>query len=1263
MCEYSKDIRSKTGTMWLQQRLKGLPGLLSSSWARRVLVVLLIFFIFYWYLSPDRYFKFPGFFREAGGAAGVCLQTDIKRWTAQVDLGEGIMSTPQATVSVPFVTGNGHILVDVDSNKLWVALSSQPGSAPVHLTEYSPIVRWQIYGKRSEAQAKMLWYRKGSVLSSWCILLDNSQSSRDCVIIREEHLVHRSRPNVYVQRVHINNPTDKAISVEASVESPSFRGVVEKMEDKEFVLSTGKVLTEKKETVLMAVGTKRLSTRFQVPSKSEHTENILSVIRTSELVEPSETDKTFGKLREDIRKITDAHTPSSHTVNTTLYYILSSSSAPLLESTLSTEEREKLEASLNYADHCFSGHATMHAENLWPERVSGAASLLQLVNLWTLTLQKRACKALVSAGSHGMMQAVTLSFGGLQFTENHLQFQAEPSVLHNSYSLRGLRYHRDRISLSVVSDSDGRPSLHVSVKPQDEEKPVKLYACEAGCINEPVELTSEPRGHVFPVLVTQPLTPLLYISTDLRHLQDLQHTLHVKAILAHDEHMAKQDPGLPFLFWFSVASLVALFHLFLFKLIYNEYCGPGAKPLFRSKEITPNFNIRLGVTQEKCLMSSLESMKKDCLASSTLSSTSLKGTLTKIHSRRHETREKLLAHSPEETEEDCNTCSCSCSSCNRTVRRILVACVISFLALFYSVGMDFSFSLDQWQITENCLTELTSCRIQATLRIITELQMMRNSCSFGESKLSDQKMLPTPERPELSTVSLICMGVEVDGLGQPCGEEFAEFCKQLQADFLSTPFVWIDSPTCSNETWIFTPAIEKILDLSGIRNLDIGLLKHSTQWTDLITLRFLVTFQELNYEWILNEDGPDIQYKWLQTLTTLIVLQDISENFQSCWMENVDQDLNLKDIFLFNSGSFMEKAQMFSLVLRNIQNCFLTKSTSDLKLKSRDVSSSITLKICLLTIACLIYPIVLLSFKQMTGWIQDYAQTLREKTEDLKKQRQLAEDLLHQMLPKSVASQLRKKRHVEAESYESTIGDAYMVVSGLPERNGDKHADEIAKMSLDLVAAVRQVSIPHMPNKRLQLRAGIHTGPCVAGIVGYKMPRYCLFGDTVNTASRMESTSLPQKVHVSSATYLALMKDNAYELQLRGEIEVKGKGKMNTYWLIGHKNYSVQNDSLVCHWNPNLSRKKKTPVGSNVSIANSAVTVQSVSERTTPVSQPEALYIPETSEVTMCVSAQVENTAVGFGTLGSMMGALQDDEKSNPQPHKETSLPGLVPHC
>lgn len=171
---------------------------------------------------------------------------------------------------------------------------------------------------------------------------------------------------------------------------------------------------------------------------------------------------------------------------------------------------------------------------------------------------------------------------GLQFTENHLQFQADPDVLHNSYALHGIRYKNDHINLAVLADTEGKPYLHVSVESRGQ--PVKIYACEAGCLDEPVELTSAPTGHTFSVMVTQPITPLLYISTDLTHLQDLRHTLHLKAILAHDEHMAQQDPGLPFLFWFSVASLITLFHLFLFKLIYNEYCGPGAKPLFRSKE-------------------------------------------------------------------------------------------------------------------------------------------------------------------------------------------------------------------------------------------------------------------------------------------------------------------------------------------------------------------------------------------------------------------------------------------------------------------------------------------------------------------------------------------------------------------------------------------------------------------------------------------------------------------------------------------------------
>ncbi|XP_033898313.3 uncharacterized protein KIAA2013 homolog isoform X2 [Acipenser ruthenus] len=606
--------------MWLQQRLKGLPGLLSSSWARRMLVGLLLFMIIYWYLSSDGLLRFLTSSGEPRGATGVCLQSQMQRWKPLVDRGEGVMVAPQGRASGPAVVGNGRLLVDVESNKLWVS-SSQPGASPVLLTEYPPLVVLKPAEVRSEGQAVMLWFRKGSVLSVRCLLMGPTQG--DCVTLREEFIAHRSRPSLYLQRIHISNPTDRPATFEVASLTMSFGSKflasVEKIEDQDIMLSTGRVLTEKKQIVLVVVATKKMGSRLQVAAKSEFAENVLSVVYTSDPIDSSKLEETLSRLRDgarremgdlmrmsvedlyqehqqswadlfisgvEMRKIMDAHTPSSDTVNTTLYYVLSTFTAPLLDKKISAEEREKLESSLNYADHCFSGHATMHAENLWPSQVSGVAHILQLVNLWNLTLQKRGCKALVAAGVHGVMQGMVLSFGGLQFTENHLQFQADPDVLHNSYSLRGLHYNKDSINLAVLLDTEGKPFLHLSVKPQD--KQVKLYACEAGCMNEPVELTSEVKGHVFPVMVTQPITPLLYISTDLTHLQDLRHTLHLKAILAHEEHMAKQDPGLPFLFWFSVASLITLFHLFLFKLIYNEYWGPGAKALFRSKVVNPS---------------------------------------------------------------------------------------------------------------------------------------------------------------------------------------------------------------------------------------------------------------------------------------------------------------------------------------------------------------------------------------------------------------------------------------------------------------------------------------------------------------------------------------------------------------------------------------------------------------------------------------------------------------------------------------------------
>ncbi|XP_036412758.1 guanylate cyclase soluble subunit beta-2-like [Colossoma macropomum] len=231
---------------------------------------------------------------------------------------------------------------------------------------------------------------------------------------------------------------------------------------------------------------------------------------------------------------------------------------------------------------------------------------------------------------------------------------------------------------------------------------------------------------------------------------------------------------------------------------------------------------------------------------------------------------------------------------------------------------------------------------------------------------------------------------------------------------------------------------------------------------------------------------------------------------------------------------------------------------------------------------------------ELSSQLERKKEQLRQLSQHLEQEKQKTENLLYAMLPKHVANQLKEGKKVEAGEFKEctilfsdvvtftnicsqcepiqivfmlnsmylrfdrlttvhnvykveTIGDAYMVVGGVP-IPVSSHAERVANFALGMIMAAKEVTNP-ITGGPIQIRVGLHSGPVLAGVVGEKMPRYCLFGDTVNTASRMESHGLPDRIHLSPTVYHAL-REKGFQLEERGEIEVKGKGRMRTYFLL-----------------------------------------------------------------------------------------------------------------
>ncbi|MBI5031889.1 MAG: adenylate/guanylate cyclase domain-containing protein [Chloroflexi bacterium] len=129
-----------------------------------------------------------------------------------------------------------------------------------------------------------------------------------------------------------------------------------------------------------------------------------------------------------------------------------------------------------------------------------------------------------------------------------------------------------------------------------------------------------------------------------------------------------------------------------------------------------------------------------------------------------------------------------------------------------------------------------------------------------------------------------------------------------------------------------------------------------------------------------------------------------------------------------------------------------------------------------------------------------------------------------------------------------TVGDEYMAACGVPRANPN-HAQSIAQLALQMCSFM--ASFPSYNGRRLEIRIGIHSGPIIAGVIGRKKFAFELFGDTVNTANRMQSHGVPGKVQITRTTY-ELLKDE-FVCEPRGKVMVKGKGELETWFLVGAK--------------------------------------------------------------------------------------------------------------
>ncbi|XP_013146041.1 PREDICTED: uncharacterized protein KIAA2013 homolog [Papilio polytes] len=508
---------------------------------------------------------------------------------------------------VPYV-GNGYIGLTLEHDDHLNIKYGRSLSLPVF---YHPLY---IVSDFEMKEVTLVEYKKG--------IVHRFQCGNSGLQISYQYYAHRTIPSLFVQEILVNNPTNSGKTLQLM--TPLITGwptavkqvvkLHQGVDTKDYEVVTGMVaIPDSDKVVAVAVVCRQLDNSIQVDARDGTDILILTTVQYSKPIKQAdyakhkdivekkaieEMEKVIALTgdRTSVRNLKESHTRvwqglwytgfyiseskahgimNGDRINATIYAILSQVRSYEHEENIKASTRSDILRTLTYSEGCYEGYSTLDALNLW-KPLNSLSSINKVASLWLLTLEKQGCHNLLKAGASGVNQAMVLSFGSLRFSNQHLEYNIHPSKLHRDFLFRRIIYgNMTHVNISVILQEDNKAAIFVALDRSDRN----YYACDAGCLDSPVQLG--PYKKYFPVKLTEPLTAILYITADKKHMEDLRHAIHVREVVeapAHENHVIALHKhgyslgGLNPLFWVSIIVLIVVFHLFLCRIIMNEFC-------------------------------------------------------------------------------------------------------------------------------------------------------------------------------------------------------------------------------------------------------------------------------------------------------------------------------------------------------------------------------------------------------------------------------------------------------------------------------------------------------------------------------------------------------------------------------------------------------------------------------------------------------------------------------------------------------------------